>query len=172
MKAAHPTALVLLCVFVVGTSNSTEAAPGDRPAKQKTGIFAHANLEKAWQAAVVGRRPLLVMFSTDTCRFCDKMLADTYSHPVVRRMLVENTESVKINAKHYPELVQQLGIRGYPTSVLVSPEGKVLDVITGYTDAKAFTTRVAPLLRAANLSRTGQPEHAVAAVDAVEVTDR
>ena len=41
----------------------------------------------------------------------------------------------------------ELCIRGFPSSLLVSPEGKTMDLIQGYVDAKSFTQRVAPLLK-------------------------
>jgi thioredoxin-related protein len=40
-----------------------------------------------------------------------------------------------------------LGIRGYPTTVLISPKGDILDVMQGYVAPKDFAQRVSPLLR-------------------------
>ena len=40
-----------------------------------------------------------------------------------------NTESVLAHADQYRDLAKKLGIRGYPTTMLVSPEGKVLDIM-------------------------------------------
>ena len=60
----------------------------------------------------------------------------------------------------YAALIKKLGIRGYPSSLLISPEGEVLDFIEGYLEPKAFAGRVGPLLNpgperasSANLSK-------------------
>ena len=72
-------------------------------------------------------------------------------------MLGQSTETVLAHSRDYRELVQKLGVRGYPSTLLVSPQGEVLDFMEGYVEARAFADRVYPLLhrRTAQVSDAG-----------------
>jgi thioredoxin-related protein len=50
------------------------------------------------------------------------------------------------HSDHYASLIKKLGIRGYPSSLLISPEGEVLDFMEGYVAPQEFAKRVIPLL--------------------------
>jgi thioredoxin-related protein len=110
------------------------------------GVFDHKTVEEAWKVAIEKKKPLLVMFTSNNCTFCRKMIVDTYSNQHVKEMLRGRTESVLAHSDHYASLIKKLGIRGYPSSLLISPEGEVLDFMEGYVDAQAFTKRVGPIL--------------------------
>jgi thioredoxin-related protein len=88
----------------------------------------------------------LVMFTSNNCTFCRKMINDTYSNRQVKDLLRGRTESVMAHSDDYASLIKKLGIRGYPSSLLISPEGEVLDFMEGYVDAQAFAKRIGPLL--------------------------
>jgi thioredoxin-related protein len=110
------------------------------------GVFDHKTVEEAWKVAIEKKKPLLVMFTSNNCTFCRKMIADTYSNQQVKEMLRGRTESVMAHSDNYASLIKKLGIRGYPSSLLISPEGEVLDFMEGYVDPQAFAKRVGPLL--------------------------
>lgn len=129
---------------------SAAAHAGKPHAKQAhtapEGVFDHKTVEEAWKVAIEKKKPLLVMFTSNNCAFCRKMIKDTYNNQSVKEMLHGRTESVMAHSDNYAALVKKLGIRGYPSSLLISPEGDVLDFMEGYVDPEAFAKRVGPLL--------------------------
>jgi thioredoxin-related protein len=138
---------------VVGTVGEIHAETQQHAARQTArdhaapaGVFDHKTVEEAWKVAIEKKKPLLVMFTSNNCTFCRKMIADTYSNQGVKDLLRGRTESVMAHSDHYASLIKKLGIRGYPSSLLISPEGEVLDFMEGYVDAQEFTKRVGPLL--------------------------
>jgi len=144
MKIAWSPLLSLLIVCCV--VSATMGQSGQRDAKAEKRLFNHKSVEKAWEAAIAGKKPLLVMFTSDHCVFCQKMLTQTYGHPAIKQMLIGRTESVLAHASDYSELVQKMGLRGFPTSLLISPEGKVLAVMEGFVEPRDFAQQVKPLL--------------------------
>src|SRR5690606_2157091 len=120
------------------------ATPLTNGTKGDAAVFTHATLDRAWQSTVENQRPLLVMFTSDNCAYCVKMVRETYRHPSVERLLTGRTEGVLAHASDNQALVSRLGIRGYPTSMLVSPRGEVLMVVEGFLDAEAFAQRLGP----------------------------
>ncbi len=152
---------VLLSSLLSSTSQAeTARRTAARQKTQKT-LFKHATVEQAWKKAVITKKPLLVMFTSDGCLYCTKMMNETYYHPTVERMLSQNTETVVAHANDYRGLVKKLGIRGYPSTVLISPEGEVLDFMVGYVEAKVFAERIYPLLQK---HRTAQLSNASSSV--------
>ena len=138
-----------LAFVVLGLVPSASWAQRSQPAPMRSpGIFSQTSIEKGWQSAVQQQQPMLVMFTSENCRYCKKMLAETYGHPVIRQMLAANTQTVLAHADDYQSLVKRLGIRGYPSSVLLSPQGDVLDFMQGYVPPKEFAQRIGPLLQA------------------------
>lgn len=109
-------------------------------------LFVETSVEQAWKSAVAAKKPLLVMFTSDHCQFCDKMLQETYGHPAIERMLAGSTQTVLAHSRDYKALAQKLGVRGYPCTILVAPDGQVLDFMEGYVEPRAFADRVYPLL--------------------------
>ncbi len=153
MKTTFASVLTLTLLTVV--SSSLQAEPTRRVESRGKGLFKHATVEQAWKSAVTTKKPLLVMFTSDNCSYCKKMMKETYQHPAIERMLSQSTETVLAHSRDYQGLVQKLGVRGYPSTLLISPEGEVLDFMEGYVEAKAFAERVYPLLHRRNAQAGG-----------------
>ncbi|NOY41929.1 MAG: thioredoxin family protein [Planctomycetes bacterium] len=144
MKLALLPLLSLLILFCSSTASLAQS--GQRSSRGQDRLFNHARVEQAWEAAIAAKKPLLVMFTSDNCVYCRKMLAETYGNPAVRKMLAGRTESVLAHANEYGELAKRMGIRGFPTTLVVSHQGEVLDLMEGFVEPRAFVQRVGPLL--------------------------
>jgi thioredoxin-related protein len=137
---------VISLIFFVPSLSSAAPPQAHHNHSAPEGVFDHKTVEEAWKVAIEKKKPLLVMFTSNNCTFCKKMVHDTYSNQRVKELLKGRTESVMAHSDDYAALIKKLGIRGYPSSLLISPEGEVLDFMEGYVDPLAFTKRVGPLL--------------------------
>ncbi len=144
MKFALLPILSLTILFCASTT--TIAQSGQRGSEGQSTLFKHQRVEQAWEAAVASKKPLLVMFTSDHCVYCRKMLAETYGHSGVQQMLAGRTESVLAHASEYRDLVKRMGIHGFPTTLLIAPDGQVLDMMEGFVEPRVFAQRVSPLL--------------------------
>ena len=143
-----PEFAFVLTLVVIVCASSDVLAQAVRPTQpRKPKLFSQTSIEKGWQTATQRQQPMPVMFTPDNCRFCKKMLAETYGHPAIEQLLATRTQTVLAHADDYEALVKKLGIRGYPSSVLVSPNGDVLDFMEGFVTPQDFVKRVTPLLR-------------------------
>lgn len=147
--------------LLVVSFSLVRAEPPRRADGHSRVLFVKTSVEQAWNSAVIAKKPLLVMFTSDGCRYCEKMLNETYRHPAIERMLSGSTETVLAHSRDYKALAKKLGVRGYPCTLVVSPEGEVLDFMEGYVDAKAFADRVYPLLHK-RTARAGDPSASIA----------
>jgi len=165
MYTARASCLALT-LLVVWSSLVRAEQPGRVDGRPRV-LFVQTSVEQAWKSAVAAKKPLLVMFTSNGCMFCEKMLNETYRHPAIERMLAQSAETVLAHSRDYKALAKKLGVRGYPCTLVVSPEGEVLDFMEGYVEAKAFADRVYPLLN----KRTARADDSTASV-AVHAAER
>lgn len=145
MKYALPlaTGFLVFCLLQTAPAQTRTTASDSQPNR----LFAHESIEKAWEAAVQSEKPLLVMFTSKRCAYCTKMLEQTYGDPAVLQLLSREVEAVVAKAEDYRPLIKKMRIRGYPSTLIISPEGDVLALMQGYVEAKKFAERVTPLIK-------------------------
>ena len=103
------------------------------------------------------KRPLLLDFGTVNCFYCKKLDETTFRDAAVIARLNRDFLPVKIDAARYPTLVQHLNIQFYPTLVVASPAGKILNTQTGFVEASAFLTFLRRSVAAAPVPAVGVP---------------
>lgn len=121
--------------------------PAAPPAKD-AGPFVHQRVETAWETAKRSRRPMLLYVTSDQCVYCHKMVNETYAHPRLQPLLSQLFESVSMNVKQNPELVKKLGVRAYPTTLIISPDGSLLGKIEGFVAIDKIGAHLTPALAA------------------------
>jgi len=145
--------------LAVGLSGAA-AAPG--------GAGWQTDVRTAQQMAAQSNRLVLVYFEAPWCEYCRKMERETLVDPSVLTAIGADYVPVRLNAVHNQALVRQLGVGHLPTTVLLTPQGQVVDKLAGYVDAATCATRLAQVAaaRRTSLARSGQPLQASAAPQA------
>jgi uncharacterized protein YyaL (SSP411 family) len=121
--------LALLCV-----------CPEDAAAQE---IHWFTNADKAWRAAKQEKRPLLIYFTSSACHWCTEMKTRTFGDRDVTEYVRKTFVALSVKAEDEEELVKTLQIEAYPTTVLISPDRKLLGRMTGYVAPAAFRKQLA-----------------------------
>jgi thioredoxin-related protein len=100
------------------------------------------DVDHALSVAQTEQRPLVVFVSMDGCVHCYRMIQTTFRDTGIRRTLGSSFVAAAIKGSERPDLMQQLKIRSYPTTLLVSPDGQVLDQMVGYVAAEKLQARL------------------------------
>jgi len=127
-----------------------EAVAVEATLEKEPSLFRHSTYPAAWKAAQKSNRPILVYVGMPNCPHCVKMVKKTYERPEVGTFVTSSFETVYAGRFTHAKLVQMLDVKWYPTTILVGPNNKVLDVIEGYVDSKAFKQRLQTGLAAAS----------------------
>jgi uncharacterized protein YyaL (SSP411 family) len=98
---------------------------------------------RAWSTAKQEKRPLLIYFTSSACHWCAEMKAKTFGHPDVAREINKSFVAVSLKAEDEQELAQALEVTGYPTTIIISPDKKLLGRMTGYVSPSVFRRRLA-----------------------------
>lgn len=107
----------------------------------------YQDADVAWQITKSTHRPLLLLATTDGCLYCDQMKRETLSNRAILTELEQTFTLATVKDSDKPSLIRKLQIATYPTTVIISPEGRVLDRIEGYLPPQKFHTRLLSVAR-------------------------
>ncbi|MBS0265178.1 MAG: thioredoxin family protein [Planctomycetes bacterium] len=94
-------------------------------------VWGHDFTAAEAEAAASGR-PLVIHFHAKWCGPCKAMERDLLHTQAILKELDAKYVAVKVDTDKYPNLVQRFGIKGMPTDIVLSPEGKTLARTEGY----------------------------------------
>ena len=113
------------------------------------------DVREAVRAARQSQKPMLVSITADWCGYCHKMLRTTFADGRIVRSVNDCFVPVILDADRDEQLVSSIGVEGLPTTVIVSPEMKVLKKITGFQSADQLQRQLD------RFCRTDQPSNAI-----------
>jgi YHS domain-containing protein/thioredoxin-related protein len=101
------------------------------------------DLQKAAAQSSQENKPMLVLVSAQWCGYCQKMLKTTFRDEALIGHLNQCFVPVYLDADDHPEAVQKLEVEGLPTTLIISPEMKVVERLSGYQSAEQVNVKVA-----------------------------
>lgn len=116
-------------------SSSTDPVGTIESAPATADIQWAKGFDEALAQAKAENKPVLVDFFATWCGPCKLMDKNTYGNAQVASELT-NWVSVKVDVDQQEALSKQYNIKGIPTTVLISPEGKTISTTIGYTESK------------------------------------
>jgi uncharacterized protein YyaL (SSP411 family) len=91
----------------------------------------HSSAE-ALAAARQANAPILAFVTSSHCHFCQKMEAQTWSDDAVVRQVSTAFVPLRLDADREPRFVESLKVRAFPTTVIFTPQGQVIEAAQGY----------------------------------------
>jgi beta-lactamase regulating signal transducer with metallopeptidase domain len=116
------------------TRGYAEKFQASLPERVKGGSDYKAALRKAREK----NQPLLIVFTTQDCYWCKRLLATTLRNSAVDLVLKRYFVSVYLDAEKEAALCKKVRIESYPTLVIAAPDGKILVTQEGYIDGGEF----------------------------------
>jgi thioredoxin-related protein len=102
--------------------------------------FLHGQLAEAIKKADTEKKPVMIDFVTDWCRWCDTLDARTYSDQEVAAYINEHVIPIKIDAEKGEgiQIAKKYGVAAYPTILFLRSDGEEVDRMLGYVQAEPF----------------------------------
>ncbi|MCE5327614.1 MAG: thioredoxin family protein [Planctomycetaceae bacterium] len=139
--------LIVLALIIAGAGLAYRGC--NKPATQAPSNLAwFEDFEQAKAAAAASGKPMLLDFTgSDWCGWCIKLDNEVFSKPAFEAYAKENLILVKLDFPRSKEppaaikaqndsLARQYGIEGFPTILLIAPDGRVI-AQTGYKSGGA-----------------------------------
>lgn len=96
------------------------------------------NLKKAAKESELYGKPVLLYMSADWCHFCRKMENDTFTDNSVKKKIASDLIAVSLDGEKHRTIARKYGVRGFPMSVVLDKNMKVLAKIRGYRRVPDF----------------------------------
>jgi thioredoxin-related protein len=102
--------------------------------------FLRGPLHEAVARAEADKKPVMIDFITDWCRWCDTLDARTYSDARVADFISSQVVPIKIDAEKGEgiDIARKYAVHAYPTILLITAGGEEIDRIVGYFPAEEF----------------------------------
>ena len=107
----------------------------------------HSDVNIAWAQTKALNRPMLLLATTDNCLYCEQLKQTTFADQETLDELQRVFVLATVKASDQPSLMRKLHVEAFPTTLIVAPDGKVLDRIEGYLPAPKFRARITPIAR-------------------------
>jgi len=142
--------LTALMIIFLGITMAGCGGDGDRP-EVGSGENKWLAFDEGLALAKSEKKPVVIDFYTNWCRWCKVMDKQTFSKPEISSFLAEHFVSIRINAesrneryeykgKMYTpaELTRKFRIRAYPSIVYLDEEGSLIKVVPGYQPPERY----------------------------------
>lgn len=102
--------------------------------------FLTGTFQEALDKAKAEKKPIMIDFYTDWCKWCDTLDVYTYSDAKVTDYVQKNLIPYKIDAEKGEgvDLAKKYKVQGYPSILLISSSGEEIDRLVGYMPPKEF----------------------------------
>jgi len=125
--------IVLLSVVLVIRSDT-----GDAGSITLKGLKFQTNIVPALEVAKAQNKPIFVYARSETCGWCKKFEAETFTNQSVARILDEKFILVSIDVNKQKNETRNFRVQGTPTEIFLDSNGTEIKRIPGYTDTETF----------------------------------
>ncbi|MCB1305905.1 MAG: thioredoxin family protein, partial [Leptospiraceae bacterium] len=98
---------------------------------QAEGLEWKTSIDSGLQAARQSNRLMYVEIVAPWCGYCRKLRTQDYPRAAVQKVLAQFV-TVTIDGDATPEVANRYGARGYPTLLVLAPDGRILGRLDGY----------------------------------------
>ncbi|MEQ8854665.1 DUF255 domain-containing protein [Gimesia sp.] len=106
------------------------------PALRADEISWQTNLKQAALQARAQEKSMFIQIGASWCGYCHKMDKETFKDQKVIKHINSCFIPLRVDADENPEFVEAIGVAGLPTTVIISPELKVVKKLSGYVAAR------------------------------------
>jgi len=150
---------VFRCVLVLTSLlATTHAAVAER-------IVWRKNLRAAVNDAKQQKKPMLVKISASWCGYCRKMQKTTFADQTIVKQVNGCFIPVSLDADADSRIVDAIGVKGLPTTVVISPELKVVRKITGYKTAAQLDKHLKSICKTSEKKPSSKPDVVTVSAD-------
>jgi uncharacterized protein YyaL (SSP411 family) len=98
--------------------------------------------EQASALATQTGKPILVYVRSASCHYCDLMQTNVWQNPGAAAVVMRDFIPLKLTREENPEAIEVLKIKGYPATIIFSPDRQYVERVDGYVEVEKFLSVV------------------------------
>lgn len=92
----------------------------------------YENFDAGWRESRRRGLPMVVYITSDHCIYCDAMKRDTWGNDGIVSQLRGGYIAIRLHRDRDSAVLSRIVVPAYPTTLIASPEGKVISHRVGY----------------------------------------
>lgn len=131
-------AVIAVSLIITGCSRPESANDITASSARSNDVVWYPDLSEGLALAGRERKPVVIDFYADWCKWCKVMDEETFTDPEVAKKLKEDYICVRVDTEKDPRVSQQFGVTGLPTLVFMTPDAEIITKIPGYIEKDTF----------------------------------
>lgn len=103
--------------------------------EEPTQIYWSNSPQMAQSLAMESRQPILAFITSENCSYCRKMEREVWTNQRIIAQVERDFIPLKLNATQHRQFVAKLGVHAFPTTIVFTPEGKIIGGAPGFMPA-------------------------------------
>jgi len=145
----------LLCLMTALVLTGCPDQKKDTPSEKKSGeavenknkgdkgdAFLKLKYEEALAKAKDTKKVVMIDFNATWCPPCRELEKVTFKNEKVQKLLKDKTVAIKVDVDDDPKLAGKYKVEGIPCIVFISPEGKEVGRMVGFSEPEVFMDKV------------------------------
>ena len=87
-------------------------------------------------------RPMLLFVTAPGCEYCVLMQKETFTNEKVIGAVNKTFTALEMDAKKHGNIAKSLKVKVYPTTCVIHPSGRVVDIMPGFQGPAGFLKRL------------------------------
>lgn len=130
--------ILVLATIAVAAFNTLATAEENAVTIQWVQHYGHAR-----RISGESQRPVLLFLTTESCIHCLRMEHGTFQDSRVAATILDSFVPARLKLNEESALARDLKVTVYPTTVMIAPDGRILDYVRGYVDTEVLRERMA-----------------------------
>ena len=97
-------------------------------------------------------RPVFLFVTSEGCSYCKKMERESLKDKTVIKKLRTNFVPARLKLDPESQLARDLKVTMFPTTVIIAPDGKIVDYVRGYMSDEKLTNCISKALKSEKLA--------------------
>lgn len=102
-------------------------------------------------------RPVFLFVTSEECSYCRKMERESLKDQEIVKKLSSNFIPARLKLDPESQLARELKVTMFPTTVIIAPDGKIVDYVRGYMSEGKLTACISKALKSEKLA--SRPEN-------------
>ena len=100
--------------------------------QMESAVTWHTDLQSGWREAKQRNLPMVIFITMDPCIYCDAMKRDTWCNKGILNRMKGKFVAIRLNKQNNSKTLKRIEVDTYPTTLLGTPNGKVVGHRIGY----------------------------------------
>ena len=138
--AVHPATADL--TFDVPDAPLPPGVVVEKPVPVSNKIVWREDINKVKEDPKTANRPMLLFITAPGCEYCVLMHKETFTDKKVIGAVNETFTALEMDAKKHSGIARSLKVKVFPTTAVIHPSGRVVDLMPGFQGPAGFLKRL------------------------------